>query len=567
LKRRTDFSSLGGLVSAVSGEHAALDLLSRMLDSLSVGLALYDASDDGFRILYANPAALDLAGYTGDNPVGRRLVEAFPTAQQNQTLDVFREVRDTGVAKHFRNVTLSSSGGRQRSWNWDVYPITREDGSVGQVMGVGHDVSDLVLARARVAEAADLSLAILLEVSRHAEASISIEEFFGRLGASIGELVQASKVVFSRYDADQHMLFYQPQGHGVTEEIARSLRGVPCQPGGDDLASRIVFGDEVFRGDLKATDHSLAPHTEALRALGATNAAAISWRAGDERLGMLAAFDSHRPGGFQPEDVIILRAAGRASGLVWQRRRAELALENRALQLQELDELKSRFLRLASHELRAPLAVARGYISMLTDRSLDPGKAGPWMPIVEKKLVEMETMVSQMIETARVEDSRLSLNRRLVGVREIVEEAASKSAPFRTESHHFELRFPDRDPIVYGDPARLENIVNNLLTNAYKYSPQGGPVTCEVSELEGRVRVAVSDRGLGIPADDLKRLFTKFGRLDRPGTESIQGTGLGLYLSREMAREHGGSIGVETAPGQGSTFTLVLPSVDSSDAG
>jgi len=144
LKPRIDLSSLGGLVSAVSGEHAALELLSRMLDSLSVGLALYDASDDNFRILYANPAALELAGYAGENPLGRRLVDAFPTAGQNQTLDVFREVRDTGVAKHFRNVTLFSSGGRQRSWNWDVYPIMGVNGSVGQVMGVGHDVSDLV---------------------------------------------------------------------------------------------------------------------------------------------------------------------------------------------------------------------------------------------------------------------------------------------------------------------------------------------------------------------------------------------------------------------------------------
>ena len=562
MKPRIDLSSLGGLVSAVSGEHAALELLSRMLDSLSVGLALYDASDDNFRILYANPAALELAGYAGENPVGRRLVDAFPTAGQNQTLDVFREVRDTGVAKHFRNVTLSSSGGRQRSWNWDVYPITGANGSVGQVMGVGHDVSDLVLARARVAEAADLSLAILLEVSRHAEAAISIEEFFGRLGASIGELVQASKVVFSRYDPDQHKLLYQPQGHGVTDEIARSLTGVPCRPGGDDLASRIVFGDEVFRGDLNMTDRALAPHVAALRALGVSNAAAISWRAGDERLGMLSTFDSLRPGGFQAEDIMVLRAAGRASGLVWQRRRAELELENRAMQLQELDELKSRFLRLASHELRAPLAVARGYVSMLTDGSLDPGKAGPWMPIVEKKLVEMETMITQMIETARVEDSRLSLNRRLVGVSEVVEGAAAKAAPFRIQSHQFELRLPESDPMVYGDPARVENIVTNLLTNAFKYSPQGGPVVCEVSELEGGVRVAVSDRGLGIPGEDLKRLFTKFGRLDRPGTESIQGTGLGLYLSQEIAREHGGSIEVQTEPGEGSTFTLVLPQVD-----
>jgi PAS domain S-box-containing protein len=559
LKTPPSLTGLGRLVSAVSGDRAALELLSRMLDTLPVGLALYDASDEDFRILYSNPASFEFSGFPGTNPVGLRFIEAFPTAEDNGTLDVFRDVRRSGGARHFRDVVLASAGGKQRHWNWDIYPITGADGGVEQLIGVGQEVTELALARARLAEAADLSLAVLLEVSRHSEAGLSTEEFFGRLASSIAELVKATVVVFSRYNAADHMLHYQPHGHGVPRQVDSSLAGVPCDPESDDLASRIVFGDRVFMGDLNATDAALAPYREALRRLGASNAAAITWRAGDERLGMLSAYDSRRPGGFQPEDLMILRAAGRASGLVWQRRRAELALETRAAQLQELDELKSRFLRLASHELRAPLAVARGYVSMLTDGSLDAARAATALPIVETKLVEMDRMVTQMIETARVEDSRMSLNRRLVSVREIVDSAAATAAPFRTEAHRFEVRLPDADVVVDGDPARLENIVNNLLSNAFKYSPEGGPVVLEVSESDAVVRVAVSDRGLGIPAQDRGRLFTRFGRLDRPGTESIQGTGLGLYLSQELAREHGGSVEVASEDGQGSTFTLVLP--------
>jgi signal transduction histidine kinase len=535
-----------------------------MLDALPVGLALYDASDEDFRILYANPASFEFSGNPGGNPVGLRFVDAFPSARENGTIDIFRDVRRTGAARHFRDVALASSGGKQRSWNWDVYPIAGAEGGVEQLIGVGQEVTELALARARLAEAADLSLAVLLEVSRHSEAGLSTEDFFGRLASSIAELVKARIVLFSRYDAADHQLHYQPHGHGVPGLASGSLGGVPCQPGGDDLASRIVFGDRVFLGELEETDTALAPYLDGLRRLGVSNAAAISWRAGDERLGMLSAYDSLRPGGFQSEDLLILRAAGRASGLVWQRRRAELALATRANQLQELDELKSRFLRLASHELRAPLAVARGYVSMLTDGSLDATRAAAALPIVEKKLVEMDRMVTQMIETARVEDSRMSLNRRLVSVREIVNAAAATAAPFCTEAHTFEQRLPDVDLFVNGDPARLENIVANLLSNAFKYSPDGGPVVLEVSESDGLVKVAVSDRGLGIPSQDRSRLFTRFGRLDRPGTESIQGTGLGLYLSQELAREHGGSIEVASEGGAGSTFTLVLPRVDES---
>jgi PAS domain S-box-containing protein len=561
LKTPPSLTGLGRLVSAVSGDRAALELLSRMLDTLPLGLALYDASDEDFRILYANPASFEFSGYPGRNPVGLRFVEAFRSGEENGTLDVFRQVRRSGEARHFRDVTLSSMSGKQRTWNWDVYPIVGADGSVEQLIGVGQEVTELALARARLAEAADLSLAVLLEVSRHSEAGLSTEDFFSRMGASIAELVKGRVVVFSRYDAHDHKLYYQPHGHAVPREVAGSLGGVPCQPGSEDLVSRIVFGDRVFLGDLKETDAALAPYREALRRLGVSNAAAISWRAGDERLGMLSAYDSLRPGGFQREDLLILRAAGRASGLVWQRRRAELALTTRASQLQELDQLKSRFLRLASHELRAPLAVARGYVSMLTDGSLDASRAAAALPIVEKKLVEMDRMVTQMIDTARLEDSRMSLNSRLVSMREIVKAAAATAAPFCTEAHKFEVRLPDADAVVNGDPARLENIINNLLSNAFKYSPEGGPVVLDLSESDGFVRVAVSDRGLGIPPQDRSRLFTRFGRLDRPGTESIQGTGLGLYLSQELAKEHGGVIEVASDEGRGSTFTLVLPRV------
>ena len=548
---------IGELVSAVSGAPAALDLLSRVLDAVPFGLALYDARDEEFRVLYANPAALRVSA--GRNVVGLRFVDAFPTAEGNSTLDVFREVRSTGVARHFHEVTITSSDGTERTWNWTVYPILGVDGKVEQLIGVGQEVTELVLARTRLSEAADLSMAILLEVSRHSEAGLSIDEFFGRMATSIAELVRATRVVFSRYDTKDRVLRYQPMGYGITPAIARAMDGVPCRPGGEDLVSRIVFGTEVLLGGLDSLASEGGEFIASLQSAGLGNGAAIAWRAGDERLGLLAAFDSRRTSGFQREDVLILRAAGRASGLVWQRRRAELALEQRAAELEELDDLKSRFLRLASHELRAPLSVARGYISMVTDGSLDEARAASVLPIVEGKLGEMDRMVTQMIETARLEDSRMSLNRHLVSIREIVESAAASAAPFRSEDHELELVFPDHEVIVNADPARLENIIGNLVGNAFKYSPGGGLVTVRIWDGDGLVRVAVSDQGIGIRDEDRARLFTRFGRLDAPGTENVPGTGLGLYLSQELAKEHGGRIEVASTPGRGSTFTLVLP--------
>jgi len=115
--------------------------------------------------------------------------------------------------------------------------------------------------------------------------------------------------------------------------------------------------------------------------------------------------------------------------------------------------------------------------------------------------------------------------------------------------------------LVRGDRSRLATIVGNLLDNAIKYSPDGGPIECIVDAGGGRGFISVRDHGVGIAKDDLQLLFTRFGRLPTDLNRSIPGTGLGLFLCREIARRHGGEILVESWPGAGSRFTLSLPSL------
>jgi signal transduction histidine kinase len=113
--------------------------------------------------------------------------------------------------------------------------------------------------------------------------------------------------------------------------------------------------------------------------------------------------------------------------------------------------------------------------------------------------------------------------------------------------------------IVHADATRLATAITNLLDNALKYSPHGGDVDCTVSTEQGRAIVAVRDRGLGISAADMARLFTRFGRIVTAENSHILGTGLGLYLARELVRMQGGDITATSTPGEGSTFTLWLP--------
>ena len=241
-----------------------------------------------------------------------------------------------------------------------------------------------------------------------------------------------------------------------------------------------------------------------------------------------------------------------------QRAEAE-QLRQHASRMAALEKSKTEFLNLASHELRGPLVVARGYFSLLEDGSLSPDQFLEVAPLVSAKLAQMEVIVRQLLETARLESDQLELSREVIDLRQIVGEQAKAIRPLLTDHHRLELNSPEDEVRVFGDKIRLGAVILNLIDNAVKYSPAGGLVEVLVTTGGDHAFVSVRDHGLGISDDDLDRLFTRFGRIDNPGARHIGGTGLGLYLSREIARRHDGDILVESEAGLGSRFTLSLP--------
>jgi signal transduction histidine kinase len=235
-------------------------------------------------------------------------------------------------------------------------------------------------------------------------------------------------------------------------------------------------------------------------------------------------------------------------------------LRQKAEHLAEVEKAKSEFLRLASHELRGPAATLTGYLSMIEDETLGPipQRMKPIVPLLKAKAQQISLLANEMVEAARLEDKRPQLRRKRIDLRELVRRSMLMAGTTATPKHS--LRFHDavgRELWVMGDLMRLEIVVNNLVDNAIKYSPRGGDVTTALST-DGKVAlVAVGDKGIGIAADDMSRLFVRFSRLDQ--LSDVPGTGLGLYLARELARLHGGDITVASTPGKGSEFTLSLP--------
>jgi signal transduction histidine kinase len=182
----------------------------------------------------------------------------------------------------------------------------------------------------------------------------------------------------------------------------------------------------------------------------------------------------------------------------------------------------------------------------------------PVLPVLKAKAAQINMLANEMVEAARLEDRRLQLKLKRVDLREVVRRSVRNAQSTMTPRHQMILE-DDADvglPVM-ADVMRLEIIIGNLLDNAIKYSPEGGPVLVRLSSAGERALLSVIDHGIGIDPQDMDRLFVRFSRLAPRG--DVPGTGLGLYLARELARLHGGDIVATSTPGQGSEFTLGLP--------
>ncbi|GAC1655468.1 MAG: hypothetical protein NVS9B1_08670 [Candidatus Dormibacteraceae bacterium] len=393
-------------------------------------------------------------------------------------------------------------------------------------------------------------------------------EFLARLSRTIAALVGAERAGFFLLQGD--LLSLAEGSHGIDRQLALRLRDIPCRPGAGQLADRIVHAGEIIMGTLDPDDESMAPYRPWLDVLGARDVIGAPWSAGHLRLGIVAAYDSCRPGGFSGDDIWVLRASATTAALAWQQRQLVRQLERRqgeeterlhaeADRMAGLEDMKRQLLNLAAHELRGPLAVISGYLSMVADASLDADGLRRIVPILLGKANQMNVLVTQMLEVARLEEGRIQLVLDEFDLGALVREVADVAGLLAPAGTSLLLgRSPD--PIVVrADRSRVETIVGNLLDNAVKYSPMGGLIKCTVSRDGASAVVTVADQGLGIAAADLPRLFSRFGRILTTENSHIGGTGLGLHISLELARLHGGDITVSSTLGRGSVFSLRLP--------
>ena len=251
-------------------------------------------------------------------------------------------------------------------------------------------------------------------------------------------------------------------------------------------------------------------------------------------------------------------------------RRLEDELSRRTCELEEADRQKDKFLSVVAHELRSPLAVLSNVVQLLRSPHAGPAAHQQAAEMLGRQTAHMARLVEDLLDLSRVRRGKVSLRREALGLWTVVSKAVELVQPLvENHKHHLEVA-PCRESLwVSGDLTRLIQVVSNLLTNAAKYTPEGGHIWVSAAREDGMAALRIRDDGMGIPKEMLSRVFDLFAQVEPAGGGSTGGLGIGLTLARRLVELHEGMLEVTSdGPGQGSEFVVRLPLLpDGPDAG
>jgi len=235
-------------------------------------------------------------------------------------------------------------------------------------------------------------------------------------------------------------------------------------------------------------------------------------------------------------------------------------LERKVIEYEELNKMKTDLLATVSHELRTPLATIKGYATMMLDyfSRLNTGEKQDYLKSIDHSTDRLALLVDNLLDTSRMEAGLLKLEKHPTNITKLLNTATTE-ARVRINRHHIVTKVKKDLPRVNLDAKRIRQVLDNLINNAIKYSPQGTVVTISAKKVSGEVLISVSDHGTGIPPEELTNIFDRMYRIEQRLYSGVDGLGLGLYICRRLVEAHSGRIWVESKLGEGSTVFFTLP--------
>ena len=227
---------------------------------------------------------------------------------------------------------------------------------------------------------------------------------------------------------------------------------------------------------------------------------------------------------------------------------------------EKLDEERREFVSNVSHELRTPLTTMRSYLEALSEGAIQDKDLGPrFLSVTQNETERMIRLVNDLLDLSKMDSRNYEINPTWVDFVTFFNQIIDRFEMTKETHIIFRRLFPNHAILVEIDEDKLTQVIDNIISNALKYSPEGGKVTFRVKEMDGNIEVSISDQGIGIPKENIEKVFERFYRVDRARTRQLGGTGLGLAIAKEMIGAHGGKIWAASLEGKGTTILFTLP--------
>jgi signal transduction histidine kinase/CheY-like chemotaxis protein len=401
-------------------------------------------------------------------------------------------------------------------------------------------------------------LGALGEVSQAVNSSLDLDEVLTRIVTYAVELSRADGGSIFEFEPATREFALRTCA-GTSDACEHALRAIRIPLGETFIGRAALDGVALQSADLDAEPPD--PHVEALRSHGWRSMVAVPLRREGEILGALVA-RRRTPGKLPPEELELLETLADQSSVAIVNARVYRQLEDKRRQLEVASGHKSEFLASMSHELRTPLNAVIGFSDVLLDRMAGElnERQDEYVREIRDSGRHLLELINDILDLSRVESGRMELDRHSVWLPGVLEQSLAMVRQ-RAVQHGISLAVhvaPDVATVA-ADELKLKQVLLNLLTNAVKFTPDGGAVTVAAHADGAMAQISVRDTGVGIAEAEQEAIFETFQRGGRAARSGAEGTGLGLTLSRRIVELHGGRLWVESRPGAGSTFSFTLP--------
>lgn len=562
--------------------------LDSVVENIPIMIFVKDARD--LRFVRLNKAGAELIGLSNEDTIGKTDYDLFPKGQADYFVAQDRQVLADKRLTDFPEEPIQTRHQGIRTLHTLKVPILDTDGRPQYLLGISEDITERKRAEEalrkahdelemrvheRTAELLSANEALQAEIAERKRAEEEIQRRSEDLAAlnmiatTIGQSTGLDQILTDTLDRAMKVLGLEGGWVQLLDDEAHTLmlaahHGIP-QPACEVIKRIRLFESPVSKRSEATSsiriDEILGIVRQKIEASQPDTTFALTGvpiQSKDKVLGILGGI-SHGTQALSSNRLPLLATIGHQIGIAVENARlAQQAAEVKILR--EIDRLRSELIANVSHELRTPLGLIKISASslLMDDADFDRETQQKFLFNITEETTKLERIVEHLLDLGRIESGRLHLERQPTELGHLIRNTIS-SMEALSDQHRLVSDIHPTSLMASVDAKRIEQVLRNLLDNAIKYSPQGGTINVQAHQDGPQIYLAVSDEGIGIPADEWDRVFDRFHRVENELTRRMRGAGLGLAVCKGIVEAHGGRIWVESQPGAGSTFCLALP--------